>query len=286
MQAAKEAVSSFLHHKDRHSVDIEQETKPAVLHETVIQKQHEDVIQAVDREIHQHHHQVHVQPIKDKVIEPEKHHHKIVPVENRTTHHGKDREIATVIAQEHGKFKDERNVLPVQTTTGAANVVVGEHVHHHVHDYVQPVIERERVVPHVVHTTIPIHEHIEHAPLVHKGNVLPAVTMEEFTRAGHSLKGYKGKSEHIEYEGKPLNIDDHSHVGFGGLGAGATAGAAGAGAYTHGGKSRSRSSSLSSSDEERSRVPRSMSTSSKSSRKPHRSNLLNKLDPRVESRVE
>jgi hypothetical protein len=29
-------------------------------------------------------------------------------------------------------------------------------VHHHVHEHVQPVINKETVQPHVVHTTIPI----------------------------------------------------------------------------------------------------------------------------------
>lgn len=285
MQSAKQAVSEFLHHGNRHSVDIEQETKPVVVHETVAQKQHEDVTQAVDREIHQHHHQIHVQPIKEKVVEEEKHHQKIIPIENRTTHHGRDQAIATTLAQEYGRFKDEQQTLPVQVTN-STNVVVGEHVHHHVHDYIQPVVERERIVPHVVHTIVPIHEHIEHQPIVHKGNVLPTMTMEEFTKAGHSLKGSTVSREHIEYEGKPLDIDDQSHVGFSHHGLAAATAGAGAGAYTHTSKPRSRSSSISSSDEEDMSVPRSMGKPKKRGIAPHKSKLLNKLDPRVDSKVE
>ncbi|KAK6537590.1 hypothetical protein TWF694_011770 [Orbilia ellipsospora] len=214
MQAAKQAVSEFLHHGNKHSVDIEQETKPAVLHETVHEQQHENVIHAIDREVHQHHHQIHVQPIHHKVVEDEKHHHKIIPIEHRHKHHGKDHKFETALAAEHGQFKDEQNILPVQNTN-QHNVVVGEHIHHHVHDYIQPVIERERIVPHVVHTTVPIHEHIEHEPYIHKGNVLPTMTMEEFTKKGFSLKGSKKPLEHIDYEGNPLEIDGQSHVGFG-----------------------------------------------------------------------
>ncbi|KAK6343352.1 hypothetical protein TWF730_010943 [Orbilia blumenaviensis] len=292
MQAAKQVVSEFLHHGNKHSVDIEQETKPAVLHERVKEKQHETVVHAVDREIHQHHHQIHVQPIQDKVVESEQHHHNVIPVEHRTHHHGKDKEVSTALATEHGKFKDEREVLPVETTN-SANVVVGEHVHHHIHDYIQPVIERERVVPHVVHTTVPIHEHIEHEPYIHKGNVLPMMSMEEFTKQGYSLKGNKKPLEHIDYEGNPLEIDGQSHVGFTKSGAhpDATAGIAAVGAgvaaekaYTHSSKKKSSrrtstSSSLSSSDEENEKnVPRSLS-----GKKKKKASWLDRLNPRVET---
>lgn len=255
MQAAKSAVSEFLHNK-KHTVDIEQETKPAVVHERVAQSQHENITQAVDREIHQHHHQIHVQPIQDHVVEPEKHHHNVIPIEHREHTHGKDREIQTALAAQTGKFRDEREVLPVQTTQ-STNVVVGEHVHHHIHDVIQPVVEREVIQPHVVHTTIPIHEKIEHEPMVHKGNVLPAMTMSEFSRAGHALTGHHKSPEHIEYEGEPLKIDGKSHVGFGGALGGAAAGGAAAGAYTHSRKERRGSASSSSSSDEDSTVPRS-----------------------------
>lgn len=271
MQAAKEAVSEFLHNK-KHTVDIEQETRPAVVHERVAQRQHEDVTQVVDKEIHQHHHQIHVQPIQDRVVVPEQHHHNVIPVEHREHTHGKAREIEAALTSQTAKFRDEREVLPVQTTQ-ASNVVVGEHVHHHIHDVIQPVVERETIQPHVVHTTVPIHEKIEHEPIVHSGNVLPAMTMDEFSRAGHSLTGHRKAPEHIEYEGEALKIDGKSHVGFGsgGVGAGAIGAGAAAGGYTHG-RNRSGSSSSSSSDEEGRKVPRSERTA----RKP-KTGLLDKL---------
>jgi len=257
MQAAKEAVSDFLQNK-KHTVDIEQETKPGVVHERVAQSQHENVTTALDREIHQHHHQIHVQPIQDRVVEPEKHHHNIIPIEHREHTHGKAQEIEATLAAQTSKFRDEREVLPVQTTQ-STNTVVGEHVHHHIHDVIQPVVERETIQPHVVHTTIPIHEKIEKEAFVHKGNVLPAMTMDEFSRAGHSLTGHRKAPEHIEYEGEPLKIDGKSHVGFGGLGA-AAGGAAAAGAYTHHKKERRGSNSSISSSDEDSSIPRSERT--------------------------
>ena len=49
MQQAKEAVKEFLHSGKHHSVDIEQETKPAVVHERVAQREHENVTQVCTR---------------------------------------------------------------------------------------------------------------------------------------------------------------------------------------------------------------------------------------------
>ena len=86
--------------------------------------------------------------------------------------------------------------------------------HHHIHDTIQPVIERERVQQHVVHTTIPVHERIDKEPVIHSGNVLPTKTLAEFETAGHSLAGGKTTGEHIDYEGEPLKIRDDSRVGF------------------------------------------------------------------------
>jgi len=283
MQAAKEAVSGFLHHKNHHSVDIEQETKPAVVHERIAEQKHEDVTTAVDREIHQHHHQIHVQPIKDQVVHTEQHHHNVIPIEHREHLHNKGDEIAARLETEQGKFRDEREVLGAQTTQ-SQQTVVGEHVHHHIHDVIQPVIERETIQPHVVHTTIPVHERIEHEPMVHKGNVLPAVTMAEFTQAGHKLEGYRKQPEHIEYEGEPLAIDGKSHVGFGeGLGSSNRSGE-----YSTGNTGTGLGSSGTGS------TPRTVgqqenmfgsenntSTGTSGTTGPHKSSLLNKLDPRV-----
>jgi len=331
MQAAKQAVSEFLHHGNKHTVDIEQETKPAIVHERVAQSQHENVTQAVDREVHQHHHQVHVQPIKDQVMVEEKHHHNLIPVEHKHHHHGKDQEIQNTLQQQAANFKDEQEVLPVKTTS-SNQTVVGEHVHHHIHDIIQPVIERETVQPHVVHTTVPIHEKIEHEPFIHKGNVLPTMSMNEFTSAGHSLKGFKKDPEHIEYEGEPLKIDGQSHVGFGGLGkhgntgnrsgmtgqdgvvgndgvndnsglsgnsgisgntrntgmgntfGNSSTGGTQDGAYTHSRGTRGEFGNASNDIDET--VPRSVGqdqTTGNTSGPVHKSSLLNKLDPRVDS---
>lgn len=291
MQRAEAAVKDFLGKKNHHSVDIEQETAPAVVHERVVQKQHENVTTALDREVHQHHHQTHVQPIQDQVLESEKHHHNVIPIEHRESRHNKDREVEAQLQEHRGNFRDEREVLPVETTNSSRNLV-GEHVHHHIHDVIQPVVERETIQPHVVHTTVPIHERIENEPVVHKGNVLPTLSMNEFNKAGHSLTGYKKDPEHIEYEGDPLNIDGKSHVGFGGVGGNREGGVGNESSYTTGsgttgtgmtGNSGIGNNSSSYGNETTPRNAETTSQSGTGSGIVHNSSLLNKLDPRVDA---
>jgi len=211
MNKAKEAVEGLLHSNNKHSVDIEKTSAPAVTHERVQEARHENVTTAVDREIHQHHHQTHVQPVADKVIEPEVHQTNILPVEHKVHHHNADAATEAALLEQRSQYRDEREVLPTQATQ-SGNTVVGEHVHHHIHDTIQPVIERERLQQEVVHTTVPIHETIDKKPVIHSGNVLPTKTMGEFEASGASVVG--SKTEHIDYEGKPLKIADDSKVNF------------------------------------------------------------------------
>lgn len=81
--------------------------------------------------------------------------------------------------------------------------MAGEHVHHHVHETVQPVIHKETIKPEVVHTTVPIHE-IHQASAQHHGiSALPMKTLDEFTRTGGHILDGKPHHTHEEYEGAP-----------------------------------------------------------------------------------
>lgn len=87
------------------------------------------------------------------------------------------------------------------TSSAAAPSVAGEHVHHHVHEVVQPVIHKETLAPEVVHTTIPIHEKVT-APSEHHGlSTLPVKTLDEFKATGTDLTAKH--TSHHEYEGHP-----------------------------------------------------------------------------------
>lgn len=99
------------------------------------------------------------------------------------------------------QFKSTREVLPVEHIRVEGSTVTGEHAHHHVYEQVQPIIEREIIQPAVIHTTLPIHERIEHAPTFHPITIQPKMTLEEYRRAGGVLDG---KAETINiFEGEP-----------------------------------------------------------------------------------
>lgn len=214
MDRAKDAVAAHLEPHNHHSVDIEQVSSPAVTHERVQSAEHHNITTAIDREIHQHHYQTHVQPVAHKEVLPEQHHHKVRDVETRHHHHGKDAETEAALAEQAAKFRDTQEVLPTKVSQ-SHNTAVGEHVHHHIHDVIQPVIEQETVQQHVVHETIPIHERIDKEPVMHSGNVLPMMTKEAFLAGGgHSLEGGHHNKEHIDYTGDPLKIKGNSSVGF------------------------------------------------------------------------
>lgn len=107
-----------------------------------------------------------------------------------------------MLQRDEAKYKDTSAVHDTTHTASKAPAVSGERWHHHVHEHVQPVIEKETVAPKVVHTTVPVHE-THHATAAHHGTkVLPPKTMEEFTGGQGSLESH-GLDKTREYEGCP-----------------------------------------------------------------------------------
>ena len=68
MEKAKQAVASLLSHDGKHKTTVDQDVREAVVDEHVLPKQHEEVTTAVDKEVHQDHHQTIVQPVKDQEV--------------------------------------------------------------------------------------------------------------------------------------------------------------------------------------------------------------------------
>lgn len=159
MEAAKEAVSKFTSKRGHHT-SVEESVLPAVTNETVKPHRHEEATQAVDREVHQHHHHTTVQPLSHTERLPEKHTHNILPTEHREFRHEDEAATKSRLAADLGHFKDVSRTEKTHQTQAAAPSVTGEHVHHHVHETVVPVIHKETVQPEVVHTTIPVHESV------------------------------------------------------------------------------------------------------------------------------
>lgn len=189
MQATKEAAQKFLHRDHQKDTEVRETFAPAVTKETVVPTKKVEEVVAVDREVHVDHFQTRVQPVEDRVHAPEKHEHYVAPVEHRERNLGNHDMVRNKLTEEREQLKSTTTVLPTQEEKIKAGVVQGEHVHHHVYERVQPVIEREVMQPTVVHTTIPVHEKIIHEPTIHPPTVQPKMTMDEFRMAGGALEG-------------------------------------------------------------------------------------------------
>ncbi|TQN67404.1 hypothetical protein CSHISOI_08140 [Colletotrichum shisoi] len=216
MDKAKQAVSSFVSKDGHHKTTVDEDVNRAVTEEQVRPHRHEEVTTAVDREVHQDHHHTTVQPLKDREVLPEKHHHNVIPVAHKTFEHGNEKETKNTLDREHAKFKDTSVTHDTTHTSTAAPVVSGERVHHHVHEHVQPVIQKETIQPHVVHTTVPVHETHHAKPVHHGSTTLPTKTLDEFTREKGNLDGPR-HHKYDEFDGCPGKINkgfaDSEHTG-------------------------------------------------------------------------
>ncbi|KAI9053203.1 hypothetical protein LZ554_003469 [Drepanopeziza brunnea f. sp. 'monogermtubi'] len=204
MEKAKAAVGSFLSKDGKHDTTVHETVNPAVTQEHVTRTQHEQVQKAVDREVHQDHHHTSVQPIMDKEVLPEQHTHQMAGVEHRSFKHGNDDHVKERLAAEQAQFKNTRTVGDTQHSASANATVAGEHVHHHVHETIQPVIQKETIQPSVVHTTIPVHEVHQNEAKHHTATALPAVTMDEFRSQGGSLAGREERTD--AFGGEPRSV--------------------------------------------------------------------------------
>jgi len=204
MDKAKAAVSEFMGRSGKHDTTVDEVVAPAVVKETVNKTQHENVTGVVDREVHQDHYHTSVQPVKDREVLPEQHTHKAVPVEHREHHHGDSEAIKARIQQEHAQFKSTTHEGKTHHTSAEAPVIAGEHRHHHVHEVIQPVVEKETIQPHVVHTTVPVHEVHHNEAKHHTASTLPAMTMNEFKTQGGSLAGREVR--HDGFAGEPRAV--------------------------------------------------------------------------------
>lgn len=147
-----------------------------------------------------------MQPIADSEVLPEKHHHVNEGTETREFQHGDDKQAERALAAEGEKLgvhENKRDVSATHVTEDEAQVLEGEHIHHHVHEQVQPVIQKETIEPHVVHKTKAIKEVHQHEAVHHDAEQLPPVSIDEFKKQGGKLDG---EAERVEtFAGEPDN---------------------------------------------------------------------------------
>jgi len=206
MDKAKAAVSNFLSKDGKHETTVHETVNPAVQNEHITRTKHEEAQKVIDREVHQDHYHTSVQPIKDREVLPEQHSHNLVGTEHREVNHGNDEHVRQRLEAERAQFKSTKEIGETQHTSAAAPTLSGEHVHHHVHETIQPVIQKETIQPSVVHTTIPVHEVHHNEAKHHTASALPAVTLAEFEKQGGSLGGREERTD--AFAGEPRSVGE------------------------------------------------------------------------------
>lgn len=220
MDSAKAAVKEFMSKSGHHDTTVHEKVAPAVTHESHQLQQHEQIQTAIDKEVHQDHYHTSIQPIKDREVLPEQHHHNLAAVEHRSFEHGNDAQVKERLAAEAAQFRDQRTEVEAVHTKSIAPTIGGEHIHHHVHETIQPVVNKETIEPHVVHTTVPIHEVHHNAAQHHSASALPAVSMADFKKQGGVLTGREERYD--GFEGEPRTVGGSHTSGTGLTGAGIT----------------------------------------------------------------
>jgi hypothetical protein len=252
MEKAKAAVKEFTSRAGHHDTTVHEHVAPAVKQETITPTRHEEAQTVVDREVHQDHHHTTVQPVKDREVLPEQHTHNLVGTQHKEYNHDDESRVKERLAAEAAQFRDQTTTAATRETASTAATVGGEHVHHHVHETIQPVIQKETIQPSVVHTTIPVHEVHKNETKHHATSALPAVSMADFKQQGGVLGGREDRID--RFEGEPVNETgtQHSHHG---------------GTHKHGFESGTTGTS----------------GTGVSGAGPHNSSMMNKADPRVDS---
>ncbi|KAM0811804.1 hypothetical protein AB5N19_12160 [Seiridium cardinale] len=164
------------------STTIHKDKVAAVVHEDVKPHEHEKVDTVVDKEVHKDHYHTTIQPVKDTKVLPTKHVYEENESEREIDH--RDNKAQKKAKQEAALIHDEKKVEGTTHTKEFAPTKEGEHIHHHIHETIQPVIERETIQEKVIHTTNHIHETEHLKDEHHSATVAPAITMADFEK-GH-----------------------------------------------------------------------------------------------------
>jgi hypothetical protein len=204
MDKAKAAITDFMGRSGHHDTTVHEAVAPAVHHEVIKPHVHEEVNTAIDKEVHQDHYHRTVQPVLDREVLPEQHTAKLGAVQHREFDHRDADATKRALVDDQARFADERRIEETTHSQSVAPTIGGEHVHHHIHETIQPVVQKETIQPSVVHTTVPIHEVHHNKATHHETTALPAMTMDQFKAKGGALTGREERYD--EFEGVPKNI--------------------------------------------------------------------------------
>jgi len=225
MEEAKAAASKFLSKSGKNDTTVHETVNPAVTNERITRSQQEEATKAVDREIHQDHYHTSVQPIQHQQVLPEEHTHDLAATQHRQFQHGNNEQVKERLAAENAQFKNTRTIGETQHTSSVAPTLTGEHIHHHVHENIQPVIEKETIQPSVVHTTNRIHEVHNNEAKMEDTTTLGTLSMADYRAQGGPITGSGRRKDSFDGtpEGLGKTLNPHNDLGtIGGPGADGT----------------------------------------------------------------
>jgi len=101
-------------------------------------------VTVLDQERHQSHFHTSIQPITDEETLEVKHEERILPAERLTFEHDDREEVKQRLEAEQAKFFDNIEYIEGEKTREVVQAVAGEHLHHHVREYIQPVVNKRK----------------------------------------------------------------------------------------------------------------------------------------------
>lgn len=176
-------------HLDLNNGEVDQDVQhlAPVEHRTHQRHEVEEVTREKEHHRHVHHVQHHTQPVLDSEHGAEKVHQKIHPVTRVQEQHASTDKDAALLTSVAGKHTDTYAEAPVHRQVVDRGEKVKEHIHHHIHNVVQPIIEKDTHEYHRIQTVIPTHVVTHEAPIVHESTHHKPVSKEEFVSGGGNL---------------------------------------------------------------------------------------------------
>ncbi|KAI1199778.1 hypothetical protein F5X97DRAFT_295387 [Nemania serpens] len=165
---------------DQQAASVDKDTAPAVEHETIHKRHEQREQKVVDRERHQDHYKTTVQPLKEREVMPERHVHEQADVRHKHVDNDREHDAKVMLERKQGRFQDTQQEREARVETTKEPTVTSERTHHHLHETIQPVVEKETVIPSVTHKKIPIKETIQDPSLDEGITINEAMSKEEF----------------------------------------------------------------------------------------------------------
>lgn len=124
------------------TVTKEAEVNPAVEHETIKREHETKEDTVIDKERHQHHYHTSVQPLKDREVLPTQHDEEVAPLKVQEFDHDDGKNIPADVDARNAEFQSKTEEGQTFESTTQTEKVAGDQVHHHLHETIQPVVEK------------------------------------------------------------------------------------------------------------------------------------------------